>query len=213
LIEIFVDYDGTITDQDGFDALVRFVAGDGPWEAIEARLDRGEISVREALREQAYFITLSLDEAAEVLHERVPFDRSFVDFVAWARAQEIPLTIVSSGVDELIARALHRHGLADVPVVANRVERDAQGHWIMHFRDAVPNGTDKAALVRAAQERGARAVFIGDGRSDFDAALVADVRFAKCGAGLARFLEREKVDFSTFSSFHEILAQLAPVCR
>jgi 2-hydroxy-3-keto-5-methylthiopentenyl-1-phosphate phosphatase len=213
LVEIFVDYDGTITDQDGFDALVRFVAGDGPWKAIEDRLDRDEISVREALREQAHFIAFSLDEAAQVLHERVPFDTSFAEFVAWARAHDIPLTIVSSGVDELIARGLQRHGLSDVPVIANSVVRDAQGRWVMRFRDPVPNGTDKAALVRAARERGARTIFIGDGRSDFEAALQADVRFAKRGAGLARFLEQKKVAFSTFSSFHEILAQWAPVCR
>jgi 2-hydroxy-3-keto-5-methylthiopentenyl-1-phosphate phosphatase len=212
LTEFFVDYDGTITGQDGFDVLVRSAAGDGPWEAIEKRLDRGEITVREALFEQAALVSFTFNEAATLLAGSAPIDPSFADFVAWVRERNLPLTIVSSGVEQLIERALQRNGLSGIPVIANHVERDAQGRWSMRFRDSVPNGTDKAAVVRAAHERGARTVFIGDGYSDFDAALAADVRFAKRGYRLAGFLEKEKVDFSTFSSFHEIITQLSPLC-
>jgi 2-hydroxy-3-keto-5-methylthiopentenyl-1-phosphate phosphatase len=212
LTEFFVDYDGTITGQDGFDVLVRNAAGDGPWEAIEKRLDRGEITVREALFEQAALVSFTLDEAAALLARWAPVDPTFADFVAWARERNLPLTIVSSGVDQLIERALERNGLTGIPVIANHIERDTQGRWIMRFRDNIPNGTDKAAVVRAAHERGARTIFIGDGYSDFDAALAADVRFAKRGYRLAGFLQEEKVDFSTFSSFHEIIAQLSVLC-
>ena len=213
MTEFFVDYDGTMTGQDGFDVLVRHAAGDGAWETIEKRLDGGEITVRDALFEQAALVSFTLDEAAALLARCAPIDPSFADFVVWLRERNFPLTIVSSGVDQLIERALERNGLSGIPVIANHIERDAQGHWIMRFRDDVPNGTDKAAVVRAARARGARTIFIGDGYSDFDAALAADVRFAKRGYRLADFLQEKKADFSTFSSFHEIIAQLSPLRR
>lgn len=207
--EFFVDYDGTITSKDAFDVLTRAFGDDVIWKAIEGKLERGEITIRDALRLEAATLTLTFDEAVAFLREAAPFDPSFVDFADWCRARGSQVTVVSSGVGQLIERTLRRHGLEEIPIIANSVTRDERGVWRMTFRDDVPNGTDKAAVVEAARARGKRTVFIGDGRSDYDAALAADVRFAKRGEHLARFLQEKKVDFSTFSSFHEIVSRLA----
>jgi 2-hydroxy-3-keto-5-methylthiopentenyl-1-phosphate phosphatase len=50
---VFVDYDGTITDLDTFDVLVRHYAGDAAWQAIEESLQRGDVTLREALQTEA----------------------------------------------------------------------------------------------------------------------------------------------------------------
>jgi 2-hydroxy-3-keto-5-methylthiopentenyl-1-phosphate phosphatase len=204
---VFVDYDGTITDVDTFDVLVRRLAGDGPWKEIDDRLDRGELSLRAALEEQAGLVRVTFEAAADLLEREVHFDPTFAAFVAACEARDVPVTIVSSGVESLIRRALAREGLERLPVVANEVEPWPAG-WRIRFRDAVGNGTDKAALVKAARERGARAIYIGDGHSDYEAALSADRAFAKRGRRLERYLARRGIPFETFATFAEVTQAL-----
>jgi 2,3-diketo-5-methylthio-1-phosphopentane phosphatase len=205
---VFVDYDGTITDLDTFDVLVRRVAGPGPWHDIERRMASGELTLRAALDEEASYVRETLDAADARLLREITFDRSFVDFAAHCERAEVPLTVLSSGIEPLIRRMLARHGLAHLPVVANDVDVTPNG-WNIRFRDDGPNGTDKAGIVAAAKARGATTVFIGDGRSDFDAALCADVRFAKRGRALERHLEREAREFTAFDRFSEVSKALA----
>ncbi len=205
---VFVDYDGTITDLDTFDVLVRRAAGPGPWHDIERRMASGELTLRDALSEEAGYVRETLDAADARLLREITFDRSFVDFAAHCEGAGIPLAVVSSGIEPLIRRMLARHGLADLPVIANGVEVGAGG-WSIRFRDEGPNGTDKAGIVAAAKARGAKTVFIGDGRSDFEAAHCADVRFAKRGRALERYLRAEALEFTPFDRFSEVLAVLA----
>ena len=67
----------------------------------------------------------------------------------------------------------------------------------------------RRALVEAARARGEATIYIGDGRSDYDAALAADRRFAKHGRNLEQFLLREGVRFEAFSNFAEVTRALA----
>jgi 2,3-diketo-5-methylthio-1-phosphopentane phosphatase len=205
---VFVDYDGTITDLDTFDVLVRRAAGPGPWHDIERRLATGELTLRAALSEEAGYVRETLDEAHERLLREITFDSSFVDFAAHCERFEIPLTILSSGIEPLIRRMLARHGLPHVPVIANDVDVTPDG-WNIRFRHDGPNGTDKAAIVSAAKAAGATTVFIGDGRSDFEAALCADVRFAKRGRALERHLQGESLAFTPFDRFSDVAGVLA----
>ena len=200
---VFADYDGTITDADTFDVLVRACAGDAVWDEIEARLERGERTLSEAMQAEAGEVRLSFEDALALLERKVRFDPAFPDYAARCRAAQASLTVVSSGIEPLIRLELERHGVGYLPVVASGLEVTPAG-WRLIFRDGPPNGTDKAALVRAAHERGARTVFIGDGRSDFDAALVAEVVFAKRGRRLERFLRERARPFTPFKSFAEI---------
>jgi 2-hydroxy-3-keto-5-methylthiopentenyl-1-phosphate phosphatase len=201
---VFVDYDGTITDLDTFDVLVRHYAGDAAWQAIEESLQRGDVTLREALQTEASLVRAAFDEACEVLERSVAFDPAFGDFVADCERRGIAVTIVSSGVEPVIRRALERHWLGEVPVVANGLEADPSG-WRIRFRDELANGTDKAGLVRAARERGEFTTYIGDGLSDYDAALTADVVYAKRGRRLAHFLAGRGVPFTAFGSFAELM--------
>jgi len=201
---VFVDFDGTITDVDTFDVLTRRFGGDEAWDQTERRLRDGTMSVREALDVQASLVRGSFEEVSALIAREVRVDPSFASFVAACREHGLEVTVVSSGIDRIVRNRLESLGLGDLPVVANGVEISA-GAWRIQFRDAAANGTDKAGLVRAAQAAGTRVVFIGDGRSDFDAALCADRRFAKRDLPLARYLRERKAAFEAFSAFVEIV--------
>ena len=206
-MEIFVDYDATITDVDTFNVLVQHEAGDTKWKAIEEQLHKRSMTLREVLAAEAAMITCTLDEADAFLAAETRFDPAFAGFAEACRSRGVSLTILSSGVAPLIERALRRNGISGVPVRANDVQARPTG-WIMHFRDGSDNGHDKAAEVREAKRRGSKTVYIGDGFSDFEAALEAEIRFAKTGRALAPYLRERRVTFREFVHFSEIAAAL-----
>jgi HAD superfamily phosphoserine phosphatase-like hydrolase len=200
---VFVDYDGTITDLDTFEALVRESAGD-QFDAFDRRLHDGSMTLRDVLAHQASLVHVSIDEADALLRERTRFDPSFAQFVAQCEAEGIPLTVLSSGVLPLIERAFARNGLGHVTILANEIDPLPTG-WRFRFRDDSDNGHDKAAAVRAARDAGMHTVFIGDGPSDFAAAIAAHERYAKLGRALEVHLRERGIPFTPFTHFSEIL--------
>jgi HAD superfamily phosphoserine phosphatase-like hydrolase len=201
-LTIFVDYDGTITDVDTFDLLVRAEAGDAAWEAIETEFEAKRITLREALQREAALLRISQLEAFAIIETHAHVDASFATFVTTARAHGATVSVVSSGLRQVIEPALARIG-ADVPIFANDVIFDPNG-WRMTFLDDSTNGHDKAARVRAARDLGSRTVYIGDGISDFAAASEADERFAKAGRALEHFCREQKLSCTSFTTFDEI---------
>jgi len=202
--EVFVDFDGTITDIDTFDALVRRFAGDDAWNAIDAELNAGRMSLRAALEAQAALIRVTRDEAFAYLAGAVRVDPTFAPFVARARAHGDAVTVLSSGLRSVIVATLARAGIAGVTIVANDAEFSPAG-WEMCFIDPdAENGTDKAARVRAAGARGSATVFVGDGISDFAAALVADRVFVKRNRALERYGSERGFAWTSFASFDEV---------
>jgi len=199
---VFVDFDGTVTDRDTFDVLVPIFATKAVWDATERALDEGA-TIRDVLASQAALVRGERAEVHAILRREVRVDAGFAPFARACAAAAVPLTIVSSGIESIIRDRLGDFGLGTLPVVANDVEIRPEG-WSMRFRDAAGNGTDKAALVDAASARGLRTIFVGDGRSDYDAALRADVRFAKRGLPLERYLTGRDVAFEPFDSFADV---------
>jgi 2,3-diketo-5-methylthio-1-phosphopentane phosphatase len=208
VLAVFVDFDGTITDVDTFDALVRAVAGEAAWESIDGPLIAGEITLREALARQAATLRLSREATLAFMESNTHVDPTFASFVGAVRAHGGTLRVVSSGIATVIHDALARAGI-EVDVIANDVDFHPQG-WTMSFVDPSDNGHDKAAHVRAARASGARTVYVGDGISDFEAALAADVRFAKKGRALEAYCRARGVACESFESFSQIERRLFP---
>lgn len=203
---MFVDYDGTVTNVDTFDVLVQHFSGPEEWARLEEHLQHGSMTLRDVLAAQASFVRGSVEDADALLARQARVDPAFKPFVERCAREGTAVTIVSSGISPLIERALARNGVRGVPVLANDVT--AGNGWVMHFRDASANGHDKARAVREAAARGETVAYVGDGYSDYDAALAAQLRFAKRGRSLERFLKEKGVRFTPFDSFAEIEQEL-----
>jgi 2-hydroxy-3-keto-5-methylthiopentenyl-1-phosphate phosphatase len=208
VLEVFVDFDGTITDVDTFDALVRSVAGDAAWDAIDGPLLAGEITLREALVRQAAALRLTRVETLAFMESHAHVDPEFGPFVDAVEEHGGNVLVVSSGISTVIHDALTRAGV-EVDVLANDVDFSPKG-WNMSFVDASDNGHNKAAHVTAARWRQSRTVYIGDGISDFAAALEADERYVKAGRALEAYCAEMHVPCISFTSFKEIREQLFP---
>jgi len=182
--------------------LVQHYAGPDEWARYEGHLQAGSMSLRDTLAAQARFVRGTLDEADELLAASTRGDPTFAHFSQRCTQEGVKLTIVSSGITPLIERALKRSGLEHIPILANDVSTGESG-WTLRFRDDSLNGHDKAAAVRKASAYG-KVAYVGDGYSDYEAALVAQERFAKRGRSLERYLRDRGVAFTAFSNFAEV---------
>jgi len=210
-IEIFCDFDGTITTVDSVDFLLEELAHPS-WHEVEARWERGEIGSRQCMSEQVGLIEGGWPAVERAL-ARVHIDPTFPAFVAWCRQQGIALRIVSDGLDRTIDHVLSREGLAVDTVIANHVVELADGRLSLTFpyearTSGCVSGVCKCEILGACPASRTK-VFIGDGRSDFCAAGAADVLFAK--KKLADHCRLNGIPFVGYDNFSEIRAHIETV--
>ena len=179
---ILCDFDGTISVEDITDALLERFGRPG-WRAIELAWRRGEIGSHDCMAQQVALLDASRAEMDAHLDE-MSIDRAFVQFVAATQDAEIPLAVVSDGLDYAIRRILDNHGLGDLPVIANRLEAVGARGWQLDFPFGssacrIASGNCKCSCAALARSENRRVLLIGDGASDFCVAGEADLVFAK----------------------------------
>ncbi len=205
-LRIFCDFDGTITQKDTVDFLLTHLA-DPLWEAIEERWVKGEIGSRECMAEQIPLIQGGWP-AIESMLERLHVDPTFPDFVTWCAQKQIPLVVVSEGMDRVIQAILEREGIHVDGVWANRLEISPEdGKLSLSFPFAPPDADCRAGLCkcRVLEQTSARQyqrVVIGDGRSDLCWAKDADILFAK--SSLLKYCIENQVACRAFGDFNMI---------
>jgi len=202
-MRVICDFDGTITRRDSTDLVLEALA-EPEWRALQAEWEAGRLSGAECMRGQVEQIRGSAADLDAVL-DGVELDPGFADFVAWAEARGIGVSVVSNGVDYFIDRILSRHGLQRLPVLANRLAGEA-GAWRLEHPTGASgcangSGVCKCAAAAAAAEHGT-VIFVGDGRSDFCVAGRAEVLIAK--GALAANAEATGAPYLPFESFRDV---------
>jgi 2,3-diketo-5-methylthio-1-phosphopentane phosphatase len=180
-VEVYCDFDGTITRGDTIDVLLERLA-DSSWERIEERWVKGEIGSRECMSLQVPLIRGGWAAVREVLHS-VQIDPTFANFAKWARQNGVALRVVSDGIDKVIHHILRRENIHVDNVWANHLVEHEDGRLELTFPCAPQiagcgSGLCKCEILAAGSNRYIKVV-IGDGRSDFCWAADADVVFAK----------------------------------
>jgi len=201
-VQVFCDFDGTITDRDSFDYLLEQLALPG-WQEIEKRWQKDQISARECMSLQTALIPGPWTNVTSALQE-VSFDPTFAGFAKWLRKSGIKLHIVSDGVDRVIRHLLQREGVQVDFVWSNRLVEDDHGNFTLEFPYASEDclmGICKCGLLDR-QSVNFRRVVIGDGKSDFCWAKPADLLFAK--GKLLDFCRNEGITHTKFTDFDSI---------
>lgn len=144
-------------------------------------------------------LTLPLEDAVAWVREHVTVRRGFREF-----AEEHRPIILSSGFTELIEPVLGREGVS-LEVHANQLDVRADG-WHPIWRDDAQCAECGQACKRGGLPTGSPVVYVGDGHSDYCAALAADRIFAR--EGLARYLDRKGVAYEPFEDFAQLGADL-----
>jgi 2,3-diketo-5-methylthio-1-phosphopentane phosphatase len=203
---VFSDFDGTITLRDSNDALVdRYIGAEKRATYDRLFLDGGGV-LWEVLDTSLQACGVPLPEALSFLQEAVAIDPGFVGFHDWCRDREIPLSVLSAGLHEVVECFLLQAGLA-LPIRANRASCFENRFGLTPADAGCPTGVDKAAVIQEARAAGHYTIFIGDGFSDRLAAPHADLVYAK--SALARFCDKRGIPYVPFEGFAEIQADLA----
>jgi 2,3-diketo-5-methylthio-1-phosphopentane phosphatase len=206
---LFFDFDNTLTRGDVLDALIERYSPNEAWRDWEAAWQQGRLAARECLRLQIENMRVSRERLLEDA-ARVRIDPLFAEIIDWARLRDVPVAIVSDSFVPLICEILAVNGIEGLPVFANHLEFGRGGRLIPSFPhyDAACTCSANAKARHLAPYRGShRIVFAGDGRSDLDAALSADVVFAK--STLANELDARGVAFYAFDTLEPVLAFVA----
>ncbi len=199
---VFVDFDGTIADNDVTDVLLERFASPN-WESIEQDWLSGKIGARECMMRQIALIKASPAELKKCLDE-MKIDPAFPDFVHLLDEQGVDIAILSDGLDYSIRTILKRYGLENVKVFANRLLYAGNDNWQLQFpykNVACPAGNCKCRHF--ANAGNGFTLYIGDGTSDFCAAGKADLVLAK--GKLADYCAANSIDHIKVDNFAEIM--------
>lgn len=211
--EILLDFDGTITRADVLDELVARYAVDDSWKELERLWQAGAIGSRECLGREFELLRITPETLSEFL-KTIELDPGVGRLFAAAAACEVPLTIVSDGIDGFIEEMLARLGPGAAPreltICANAIE-----HHGDRLRLLYPHGSPQCETAAAhckcrsaalRHREGRRSIYVGDGLSDLCPARKAGAVFAK--GRLAETLAREGIAFIPFRTLGDVAAAL-----
>ena len=197
----FTDFDGTITQQDSNDYMTDNL-GFGPELRKKDNADvlYGRRDFRDSFREMLDSVKTPFDECIRILVENITLDPGFREFFHWAKENNMPIVILSGGMEPVI-RALLAHFLgkeeADtLQIVSNQVavrpgktSVNEDDGWTIEYHDDSGFGHDKSIEIRQYSALADRPTlfYAGDGVSDLSAAKETDLLFAKAGRGMVAF--------------------------
>lgn len=209
MIEVFCDFDGTLTDRDTLVVLLdKYAHSD--WYAIEERMERGEIEEREGLRVELAMLKVPDDQMLETLKAEVHPAEGLNELIELVGEKGWPLTVLSGGLIRLSGALWSHWGYSEIPLYANDHGRYPDGgievipapfpHIKGHCNHC------KRWHLEEALKRESRVVYIGDGVTDRCPAEVAHRRYAK--GNLLEYLRGKGLAVVPYEDLSQIAAEL-----
>jgi 2-hydroxy-3-keto-5-methylthiopentenyl-1-phosphate phosphatase len=213
MIRVFCDFDGTVSMQDVGEQFFRTFAGEKADQSIQ-RLLKGEITMQEWLTVLCEVIpSISQKEFLDFI-DQFEIDPHFTEFVRFCKEQEIPLTILSDGLDAYVERVLSNAGLSHVPFFANHAEFVGQRLAVSFpYTDAECNccGNCKRNHMLNASADDDIIVYVGDGYSDRCPVRYADIVFAK--RQLIKHCQEQNITYFEFNHFGDVLTTMKEIVQ
>ncbi len=206
-IQVFCDFDGTITHDDIGNRLFDYFS-DGRARDAVARWEAGEIDSQQCLIEEAASLRDISESELHAFLDGFAIDPGFLPFAVLCEYYNVPLTILSDGLDLYINYILNRHRLNHIPVCTNSGQLE-NGRIITAFPWSDNNcprcANCKGYQISRLTPSGHTSIYIGDGRSDLCAIGTADVLFAT--GFLADYCTAHDIDYIAFDSFVEVITK------
>ncbi len=209
MLNIYIDFDGTITRQDVGDAMFEHFGGAQCAETIKEYRSEKISAVECFRRECAACGAIRQAELDEFL-DTCEIDQTFPSFVAFCRSAGFNLTVLSDGMDYYIRRILGRHGLSDVSFRSNHLRLvPSDGGTVslapeFPFTDEVCDRCASCKRNHILSTSGDDDIiaYVGEGYSDRCPARYADIVFAK--DELLGYCREEGIPCVEYATFADI---------
>ena len=89
--------------------------GDNGWHEMRAQFRSGRFTLREYQEASFASVNAGRDEMMALVRDNATLRAGFKDLHAYCQRHDIPLAIVSNGLDFYVEALLQREGLDDVP--------------------------------------------------------------------------------------------------
>lgn len=212
--KIFSDFDGTITLYDTWLEMgERFIANKQKWADVIKAFEDQKIGARECfLTECSLLQDFDYPEFNRIIDSQ-RLDPQFVSFYEFCNLNNLPLVILSEGMDYYIERILKNYKL-EIPFYANRlIFSDDKKKLGLEFpnsdSDCSKCGTSKRNILMNLTADDEISVFIGDGFSDACVVNYADIVFAK--KSLASYCWKNNITYHEYQTFGDVKKKLEKI--
>ena len=214
---VLCDFDDTTAVENVAELLLEHFSEDSTWRELRRQSRDRTIGLKE-YQERAFGSTNASKEAMQdIVKAKATLRPGFKELWAYCKARDIPLGIVTVGLDFYVDALLEREGLEDVPRYAVKTNFTPHGivYEYIHTWDgsgASPAevcrqwGNCKCSVLGKYRKRGHTVFYVGDGRSDYCPASIADHVFAR--SHLARLCSENRVPFTEFRDFRDVIQGL-----
>lgn len=217
MMRVFCDFDGTAAAEDVGNKLFRTFVGDRAQVIVQDYL-QDRATARECLRDECAAVENITEQELASFVDGFGLDPFFKDFVQFCCSHEIPVTILSDGLDFYVGRILKANGLGDLPFFANHLDLVQVGgatKMVPSFPytdsecERCANCKRNHLLTLSSDDD--IVVYVGDGISDRCPVRYADIVFAK--KGLIKYCQEQNVTYHEYRHFGDVQQRLDPILR
>ncbi|MBS9804431.1 2-hydroxy-3-keto-5-methylthiopentenyl-1-phosphate phosphatase [Bacillus cereus] len=209
-IQVFCDFDGTITNNDNIMSIMEKFA---PPEAEEVknRILSQELSIQEGVSQLFQLIPTHLrDDIIQFLKETAEIRSGFHEFIQFVNENNISFYVISGGMDFFVYPLLQGI-IPKEQIYCNETDFSAEFitvKWPHSCDDHCQNhcGLCKSSLIRKLSDTNDFHIVIGDSITDLQAAKQADKVFAR--DFLITKCEENHIAYTPFETFQDVQAEL-----
>ncbi|MGD1045255.1 MAG: MtnX-like HAD-IB family phosphatase [Bacteroidota bacterium] len=213
MIRVFCDFDGTVCQQDVGQQFFREFAGEKA-EVSVRRLLSGEITMQMWFMELCNAIpSITRGELLKYV-DQFSIDPHFPEFVRFCVGRDVPITILTDGLDVYVERVLSNGGVGHVPFFANHAEFVEERLKVSFpYTDAECSlcGSCKRNHMLNASADDDIIVYIGDGYSDRCPVRYADFVFAK--RQLIKHCQKQNITYFEFNNFGDVQVKIEEIVQ
>ena len=214
---ILCDFDDTTAIENVAHLILEHFCPEDIWQRLRSESQENLITFRE-YQEGTFSATRSGKEAMKALVKaKATLRPQFKELWHYCRSRDIPMAIVTVGLDFYVDALLEREGLEELPRYAVKTSFTPQGivYEYPHGWDGSGAasqqecsrwGNCKCSVLGKYRRMGHSIIYVGDGRSDFCAASIADRVFAR--EPLAQLCRDNGLAHTEFHDFGDIISEL-----
>ncbi|WP_192913068.1 2-hydroxy-3-keto-5-methylthiopentenyl-1-phosphate phosphatase [Bacillus mesophilum] len=208
---IFCDFDGTITESDNIILIMEKFASVEANEIKNAILNE-DLSIQEGVKQLFSLLPSSLkDEIISYVLENAKIRDGFNEFISFTQKHEIPLYIVSGGIDFFLHPVLEPYGPFE-NIFCNHADFSGEKINIVYpyscddICSSQGCGCCKPSIIRSFSDKDMETIVIGDSITDLQAAKLAHHVFAR--DFLIKKCEQYDIPYQSFHNFYDIINKL-----